>query len=68
MIYIYEINIINSETNKTEHTTSSEGRNQKEAVRNFREYQSTLRQKYLDKDDEYYLGVKRIAKKPSQVK
>jgi len=65
MIYVYEINIMDAETYKVAHTTRSEGKNQKDAVKNFRKEQPELRQKYIDKGG-FCIGLKRICKAPFQ--
>lgn len=65
MIYIYDINIMDAETYKVAHTTTSEGKNQKDAINNFRKEQPELRQKYIDKGG-FCIGLKRIGKAPFQ--
>lgn len=64
MIYVYEVNIINIETKNTVHTSRIEGRNQKDAVKNFKEECLKLRNKYINDDGVFAIGVKRLCKSP----
>lgn len=59
MTYVYNINIINSDTEEVEYTTESRGNNQKEAIKNFRNNESEIRKKFIDKGG-FCIGIKRI--------
>lgn len=56
---------MDAETYKVAHTTRSEGKNQKDAVKNFRKEQPELRAKYIDKGG-FCIGLKRICEAPFQ--
>jgi hypothetical protein len=66
MIYIYDVNIINVETNKIVYSTTAKGKNQKEAIKNFRNNEKEIRQKYIEVGG-FRLGIKRLCKAPFQV-
>ena len=57
--YSYRISIINEKTNKSVYETVSWGKNQKDAVKNFRKNESEIRSKYLEIGG-YVLGVLRF--------
>lgn len=65
MIYLYDINIINTETHKTVYSTTARGKNQKDAIKNFRTDEKEIRQKYVDVGG-FCIGIKRICKAPFQ--
>lgn len=57
--YSYQIRILEEKTNKSVYETVSWGKNQKEAVLNFRKNESEIRAKYLELGG-YCLGVLRF--------
>jgi hypothetical protein len=56
---------MDSETYKVVYSTRSEGKSQKDAVKNFKKEQKEIRAKYIDEGG-FILGVKRICKSSFQ--
>jgi hypothetical protein len=57
--YSYKISILNEQTHKSVYETVSWGKNQKDAVLNFRKNEPEIRKKYLELGG-YVLGVLRF--------